>query len=150
MYQQNNYINQPQAPSVPSSRFRIRILQILLLILFFAVALRLVQIQIIEFEKYRETARNQHILKKILPAERGTFFDRYGYPITSNTKKVSIAVDPLMAKDSAYKIAKTLSVIFKKPAKYFLKKIKSPGRFTWLIKNVDIQYCKNRTKTTPV
>lgn len=140
MYQQNNYINQPQAPSVPSSRFRIRILQILLLILFFAVALRLVQIQIIEFEKYRETARNQHILKKILPAERGTFFDRYGYPITSNTKKVSIAVDPLMAKDSAYKIAKTLSVIFKKPAKYFLKKIKSPGRFTWLIKNVDIQY----------
>jgi cell division protein FtsI/penicillin-binding protein 2 len=137
---QNNIVF-PPGNSVPNNRLRVRILQLILVFLFVGVILRLIQVQIIESEKYHEMAERQYKSKRPLPAERGTLYDRWGNKLATNITRASFAVDPSLAKDSALSIARTFSRLFGESVKDYLKIIKTDSsRFEWLKRFVDLKY----------
>lgn len=126
----------------PEKRARVRILQIGLALFFLVIGFRLVQIQIIESQKYREIAQRQYRSKVILPAVRGLLYDRKGNIIASNSILVSFAADPKVAAEDAAAIARKFSQLFKKPASHYLKILRSNSRFVWLERLVDSKYLK--------
>jgi cell division protein FtsI (penicillin-binding protein 3) len=141
MEQNNNHIAFPPSSPVPNNRYHVRTIQIILLILFVGIILRLIQVQIIDSEKYKEEAREQQQSKKILEAQRGIFFDRFGNFLATSIKQASFAVDPSRAKDSAQSIAKTFSRLFGKSKNYYLNIINTrKSKFEWLVQFVDMKY----------
>ena len=127
---------------IKAGKFRLHLLKIAILILFVVVGLRLVQIQIIESQKYRVIAQKQYQSKINLPAERGLLYDRNGSLIATNSTLVSFAADPQVAANEARLIANKFSKLFGKPRSYYLEKLKSDSRFVWLERQVDSKYLK--------
>jgi cell division protein FtsI (penicillin-binding protein 3) len=116
---------------------RLRLLQIGIIVLFVAICLRLVQVQIINFGTYRDYARKQYQTKVVLPATRGTIYDRNENVLASNSMFVSFAADPKLAAEDARVIANKFSQLFGKPKKYYLDKLSSDSRFVWLERQVN-------------
>ncbi len=134
---ETNFHNGFQNPATVQHGMRLRIVQIAILVLFAAVCCRLGQIQIIQSQKYRLLAQKQYQSKVILPAPRGTLFDRNGNSIASNTITVSFAADPQGAGDDARTIAEIFSNLFGKQRKFYLDKLQSDSRFVWLERGAD-------------
>lgn len=128
--------------SVKSSKLRLRITQVVSFIFFAVVALRLVQIQIIDSAKYKEIAQKQYQAKITLPANRGVLYDRNGNVLASNARFVSFAADPQIAQESSEKIARKFSKVFGKPKSIYLQLLKSESRFVWLERFVDSKFSK--------
>jgi len=128
------------APGSSSSQkglqLRLRSVQVVIMLFFLLLSLRLVQVQIVQTEKYRSMAERQYKSKIVLRAARGTLTDRNGTSIASNTMLVSFAVDPLMAGDDARAIAGTFSQLFGRPRKAYLDKLQADSRFVWLERGV--------------
>lgn len=101
-------------------RRRLRVFQILLLLFFVAVALRLVQIQIVESDKFTRLGERQYRKSKDTPAVRGPLLDRNGEPIATSTIWVSIEADPVNVGGDAAALARTLSKITRKPQREYL------------------------------
>ncbi len=133
------------ADSARSARIRARLLQAGILMLFALVCLRLVQIQVVEGPRFREIARKQYQSKVILPAARGTFFDRNGNTIATNSVFVSFAADPKVGAEDARAIATTFSKYFGKPKNYYLEKMQSDSRFVWLERQVNARTARQIT-----
>ncbi|HUL44028.1 MAG TPA: penicillin-binding transpeptidase domain-containing protein [Bacteroidota bacterium] len=119
------------------SRLRLRMVQIGLLALFAVIAIRLADVQVVEYQKYRAVAQKQYQAKIILPAPRGLLCDRNGNCIASNTISVSFAADPQSIGDDTRAIAETFSAVWKKPTRFYLDKLQSDSRFVWLERCVD-------------
>ncbi|MBI4548494.1 MAG: PASTA domain-containing protein [Ignavibacteriae bacterium] len=134
---QENITQQSSMSISSTSRTRLRLLQIAILILFGVVIARLVQIQILDSQKYREIAQRQYQAKIVLPAIRGSIYDRNGIVIASNSMIVSLAADPMLASEDVRSIANTFSKIFGKPKQYYLQKLHSDSRFVWLERKVN-------------
>jgi len=128
--------------SLREKRIKVQILQIGLLLFFLVIGARLVQVQIIESQKYKEIAKKQYQVKITLPAVRGMLFDRRGNVIASNSVFVSFAADPKIAIEDADLIAKRFSQLFKKPINYYKKLLNSESRFVWLERFVELKYLK--------
>ena len=119
------------------------ILKIALLLLFLSVALRLVQIQVVEASTYKAIARKQYETKVILPATRGNIYDRNGTMLVSNTMFVSFGADPQIVSDKASAVAEQFSRMFGKPKSVYYEKLSDPGRrFVWLERRVKPGYVK--------
>ena len=121
---------------------RLRLLQIAALLFFTVVIGRLVQIQVIQFPKYRQIAQRQYQAKVLLPAARGLIYDRNGSLVASNTMNVSFAADPQIAGDDARAIATKFSKLFGKSKNYYLNKLQSDSRFVWLERQTDASILK--------
>jgi cell division protein FtsI (penicillin-binding protein 3) len=114
-------------------RRRLRVFQIGLLLFFMAVCLRLVQIQIIQSERFVVAAEGQYRKTKDRPARRGSILDRDSVAIATSSIYVSIQADPVNVGGAAPAVAKSLSQITGKPRKYYLNLLK-------LRKNADGKY----------
>ncbi len=114
------------------------------LVLFFAIiAMRLVQIQVVEAPKYKEIARKQYETPVPLPATRGNIYDRNGKILVSNTMFVSFGADPTMIGDNTVAVAERFARVFGKSRSFYLDKLSSPNKhFVWLERRVDPQYVK--------
>ncbi len=123
-------------------RRRLRILQAGLILFFGMVALRLLQIQVVDSGKYRNQAERQYESKIQLPATRGLLYDRNGDVIASNSMFVSFGADPKVAADDARAIAAKFSKLFGKPTKFYLDKLRSDSRFEWLERQVNTSFLK--------
>jgi cell division protein FtsI (penicillin-binding protein 3) len=136
---QKNHIPQQTEPNDParSQRIRLRALQIGLIALFAIIGLRLIQIQVIQHEKYALMAQKQYQERLPLPAERGKLLDRNEKPIASNSMFVSFAADPKVAAADARNIAAEFSKVFGKPKEFYLTKLQADSRFVWLERQVD-------------
>ena len=118
-------------------------LKVILLVLFCAVALRLVQIQVIEAKRYQEIARRQHETVAPIPAMRGRIFDRNGVLLVSNAMQVSFAADPKIAGDERGAIADRFARVFERPRDEFLSRLTTTGRrFVWLERHVSPQLAR--------
>ncbi len=124
------------------NQLRIRLLRIVVGIFFIVVGLRIIQIQIVESEKYRKIAQKQYQSKIVLPAPRGMLYDRNGNSLASNATYVSFAADPMLAAEDAKAIANIFSNVFGKHKNYYLDELKSDSRFVWLERFVDAKYLK--------
>ncbi|MBI5022402.1 MAG: transpeptidase family protein [Ignavibacteriales bacterium] len=121
---------------------RLRFVRILLFVFFGVIAMRLLQVQIIESPKYKEIAQKQYQAKFVLPASRGILYDRKGNVLASNSQLVSFAADPKIAAEDADDISKKFSKVFGKPKSHYLQELKSDTRFVWLERMVDVKYLK--------
>src|SRR6266481_5723738 len=65
-------------------RVRLRIIQVLVLVMLAVLGVRLYLIQIINGARYAEIAQNQRIRLLPIPAPRGIIFDRNGRPIVDS------------------------------------------------------------------
>jgi cell division protein FtsI (penicillin-binding protein 3) len=102
----------------------------------FAVIYRLVSIQIISADKFKNIAKRQHESKVSLSSQRGKIYDRYGRLIASNLESVSIAADPNLLKNIP-KLASIMQDDLDIPREKTIRKINSAkGSFVWLARGV--------------
>lgn len=132
----------PGVSAAAAGKSRLRLLQSGIFIFFGVICLRLVQIQIIESQHFREIAQKQYQARIVLPATRGDLCDRNGSPMASNSVFASFAADPQIAADDAHAIARLFSRLFGKPSRLYLDKLESDSRFVWLERQVAISNLK--------
>ncbi|HLF15462.1 MAG TPA: penicillin-binding protein 2, partial [Bacteroidota bacterium] len=120
-------------------RRRLRLLRVGLLIFFGFVCLRLVQIQIVESERFAQAADRQYKKTLVLPALRGSLLDRNGSPIATSTMYVSVTADPKNVDSHAAALAKSLSKITGKKPGYYLGLLKKgkKGRYAMLERSLE-------------
>ncbi len=124
-------------------RYRMLALKLALLLSFVGIALRLVQIQVIRSAGYKEIARRQSEARVVLPATRGSIFDRNGKLLVSNTQLISFGADPKMIGERAEALADRFASVFGKSKESYLAKLSIPGRrFVWLERRVKPQFSK--------
>lgn len=122
---------------------RILVLKIGLLLFLALVAMRLVQIQVIESPSYKEIARRQYEARTTIPATRGNIYDRNGKILVSNTTFVSFGADPKLVAENAPTVAERFVQAFKKSKAGYLEKLSSSNkRFVWLERRVNPEYSR--------
>jgi cell division protein FtsI/penicillin-binding protein 2 len=120
-----------------NSRGRLVFIKILFLLLFVVVALRLVQIQVLESAGYKEAARRQYEDKMVLQAARGTIYDRAGRPLVSHTRDISVAADPRMLGKNKERVASRLASALGGTRQDYARKLNTGGtNFVWLKRHV--------------
>lgn len=106
---------------------------------FFAIVSRLVYIQIIKADEYRERARKQHESKVAIQAHRGSIYDRNMRLLASSQESISIAADPTVLEDP-YPICAMLEKATGNSAELYLEKIKNAkGAFVWLERSLPLE-----------
>lgn len=118
------------------SLWRLKLLKAVLLFAFLGMVIRLAQIQIVESPKYQQIAQRQYETKVVVPAVRGSVYDRNGNVLASNSVFVSFAADPKAAGEHLWKIAERFSHVFNKPVKYYVERLENNKRFVWLERQV--------------
>ena len=127
---------------------RLLTVKILLLIAFVAAGLRLVQIQILDSNKYQAIARKQYEVRIVLPTTRGNIYDRSGSILVSNSMFFSYAADPKIVGDGASAVAKRFSRVFGRSEQIYLEKLESEKRFVWLERHVSPEVAKRLQANT--
>lgn len=127
---------------------RLLTVKIALLLGFAAAVLRLVQIQVVEANKYRAIARKQYEVRIMLPSTRGNILDRRGNILVSNSMFFSYAADPKIVGEGAGAIARRFSRIFGRPEQSYLQKLESEKRFVWLERHVSPEIAKRLQAST--
>ncbi|MEK7380668.1 MAG: penicillin-binding transpeptidase domain-containing protein [Gemmatimonadota bacterium] len=77
-----------------SPRTRIGVLQVLLLGGLLAIVGRAAQLQLVEGERWAQAAERSRTMVKILPARRGTLYDRRGTPLAISQESYRVEVTP--------------------------------------------------------
>jgi cell division protein FtsI (penicillin-binding protein 3) len=109
-----------------------------LLLFFVLVALRLVQIQVIDSGTYRERARRQYEKPQEIPAQRGTIYDRSGHPLVTNARFISFGADPAMVGERSGDVAERFASVFNRQRGFYLEKFSGGSRhFVWLERGVN-------------
>jgi len=97
-----------------------------------AVIIKLISIQILNQDYYKEKAKRQHESRIMLSAERGKIYDRNGKVIASNFVGLSVAVDPKRV-SNLKKISQILNKKLGIPEIETIEKIRrAKGSFVWL------------------
>ncbi len=106
------------------------------------ILIKLINIQIIDSEKYKIAARKQYENKITLTPYRGMIYDRNMNVLVSNTHDYSFAADPNMT-DDPEKIAELFASVFGKSKQEYLNKLSNENTsFVYLERGVDIQDAK--------
>lgn len=127
------------APQTVRCAWKLKFLKAVLLLGFIGIALRLVQIQIVDAATYQQIAQRQYEAKVVIPAVRGDIYDRNGIVLASNSVFVSFAADPLLISSRPglrEKIASRFSQVFQRPEQYYRDKLAGQSRFVWLERHV--------------
>lgn len=107
----------------------------LMILLSFFVLYGLVNVQIVQHERYKKIGDGQHKGTVELPALRGAITDRKYVVLANSLGLMSAAADPLLVKDKKSTALK-LSQIFGLPESVMESKISIPARFVWLDRKI--------------
>jgi cell division protein FtsI (penicillin-binding protein 3) len=131
-----NIAAQPQKAPAPGEETmrRVQWLKASLLVFFAVVAVRLVQIQVVDAGRYQEIARRQYEVKVPLLAMRGNIYDRNGKILVSSAMAVSYAADPKVVGAKAEVVADRFAKVFGESNRetYLARLRKKDSRFVWL------------------
>ncbi|MEO8664867.1 MAG: penicillin-binding transpeptidase domain-containing protein [Ignavibacteria bacterium] len=118
-------------------RRKINFFFLALFCIFIVVLVKLVNIQIIESEKYKIAARKQYENKIILSPYRGSIYDRNMNVLVSNSFEYSFAADPNMVEKPEH-VAEIFSGVFGKSKEEYLAKLSTANTsFIYLERRVD-------------
>ena len=124
--------------SIQEGNRRVLAVKATLLLFFVLVALRLVQIQVVDSGKYRDLARRQYEKPQEIPAQRGTIFDRAGHPLVTNARFISFGADPAMVGERSGDVAERFASVFNRPRVFYVEKFSGASRhFVWLERGVN-------------
>lgn len=142
-------ISESQVPeSSQQPRGRLFTLKLGFVLFFVIIAVRLVQIQLIDAPRYQALARKQYEQTVALPAVRGNIYDRNVNVLAANSMFVSFGADPKFVGENAEEVAQQFSAVFGKPRSFYLSKLQSttssgsPRRFVWLERRVRPEIAK--------
>ncbi|MDO8885503.1 penicillin-binding protein 2 [Candidatus Oleimmundimicrobium sp.] len=103
---------------------------------FLAIAIRLVNVQAVEREKYENLAKNQRLKSIEIPAKRGDIVDRNGNLLATSMDAITIYANPYFIKDPE-NVASQLSSILGINKKTILEKIDKDSGFVYIARKVD-------------
>lgn len=106
--------------------------------MFAVLALRLVELQIIEHETYVKKGEVQHFQKQDLMPRRGKVFDRHQAPLAINVPAVTVIVNKNQVKDR-YRLAVQSAQVLDVDAETILKKLDQSGDFVEIARKCSIQ-----------
>ncbi len=106
------------------------------IVLFAAIAGKLVFIQLCRAEQFTKWAEFIRLRRMPIPAVRGSIFDRTGRPLAVSIQTVSIYANPREVKNAALTAARLRSLIGGDQDAY-RRKIEGTRHIVWLAKNVD-------------
>jgi cell division protein FtsI/penicillin-binding protein 2 len=112
-----DFNNKPK--KIVNVKRRMNIFLLFFVLGFLGITARLVQIQILDSEKYIYVAKKQSQTRDIIVPPRGLIFDRNMNPLVTNQYKITVSADPYRIK-SPDSVAAILSEIFKKDKKEYL------------------------------
>ena len=104
----------PRAESLAAKR--LRIFARVCIVWGAILLLRLVDLQVFEYDRYRRLADSQHIRKVEVPATRGAIYDRNGDPLAMSVQVDSVVVNPKLVPDPVV-AANLLSAVLSLEAK---------------------------------
>ncbi len=111
-------------------------------VIFIVIVLKLVNIQILNADKYRLAAKKQYENKIVLTPSRGLVFDRNMNVLVSNSLQLSFAADPNMI-EKPDSIASVFARVFNKDKNEYLAKLTNKNTsFIYLERKVDINDVK--------
>jgi cell division protein FtsI (penicillin-binding protein 3) len=145
----------------PLTTKRVHILARVAFIWAALIAVRLIQLQVVQHSKYAEMARDQQQKTEEIKAPRGAIFDRYGQRLAMSLPVESVVVDPLRVPDLSV-AAEILSKILNLDSTDLLANLKTAaddGRgFLWVkrkitreeaerLRQLDLEWIEFRTET---
>ncbi len=116
-------------------KFWVNIIGGILIAAFAAVILHLKQIQITDHEKYLKLAKSQQSKKIVLPARRGTIFDRNGNKLAESLQVGSVYADPAEIEDVS-SVTHQLSRVLKLNPSKLARSLKKDKRFVWIKRKI--------------
>jgi len=114
---------------------RIYIIVIGLIIFWLIIETRLFFIQVNQHDFYVKQSQIQSAKKIVLPAQRGTIFDRNSEQLATNLIHYDLAIDLKRVKNKN-QIAKIFSTVFKKSTDHYLRKMRQKRDFVYLERKV--------------
>lgn len=98
---------------------------------FVIVLLRMVDIMLVNHDRFLAKAQYQQLRKKAVPVKRGIIYDRRGRELAINLDTESIFCDPSEI-STPEKAASALSAALNTPPHAILTKLSGEGRFNWI------------------
>ena len=121
---------------LPSTNKRVTSLAVVLLVSFAAVIVRLVDVQIVNADRYSGVGVSQREQTISLPAQRGTVLDRNGAELAVSVPRPTGWADPEHVTDPAG-AARALAPILKVDEASLRDKLTASGAFEYLARRVD-------------
>ncbi|MCL0074608.1 penicillin-binding protein 2 [Thermodesulfovibrionales bacterium] len=108
---------------------------------FFAVILRLVDIMLLNHERFAAKATLQQIGREVVPVKRGIIFDRTGRKLAINIHTKSIYSNPSEV-SSPEDTAVALSRILQQKPDTTITMLSADSRFSWVYRQLGIEYAQ--------
>lgn len=108
---------------------------------FFIVIIRLVDIMLLNHERFNEKAKTQHSKKEDVQARRGSVYDRQGREMIVNLELEALTCDPseiALPEKSAYELSRATG----RSEKAVLAKLSTDSRFVWLERKLETDVAK--------
>ncbi len=83
-------------------RRRVGVFLVLVCVLFGVIAMRLVDLQVVQADQWRHEAFVQSAATVALPADRGTILDRNGRDLATSVSRDAVFADPMLVQDAPY------------------------------------------------
>jgi len=116
---------------------KVRVFNVLLLIISLFYFFYIFYIQCIRFRYYRDAATKEHQKKMILYGARGNIYDRNGLPIVTSQQCFSIFCTPRYTKNREH-LAQELARLSQKPIGR-IRGLIDDGKFFWVEMKVDLE-----------
>ena len=110
---------------------RIIFLLIIFIILYFSLIYRLYNIQVIQSNKFKEIAQQEHLTSFSIEGERGNIYDRNFKKLAVNVNVQSLFAIPPKVKNPQ-ETARKISSILNLKTKDVLEKLKQKKSFVWI------------------
>ncbi|MFD2349878.1 hypothetical protein ACFSTC_11710 [Nonomuraea ferruginea] len=119
-----------EAPAVNRMRTRLLVVQVLVLVLLAALAVRLWQVQVVRGPEFVNRATETRTRTVIVPAVRGQILDSSGRPLVRNKSRLVVSVDRnrlVRMRDSGVKVLGKLSEVLSQPVSQLQRRITPCG-----------------------
>ena len=116
-----------------------------MLLFAIVIAIKLINIQFVDGEKYRALAKKNTVKNWVIPSSRGNIYSDDGSLLATSVPKYEIRFDAVTVSSENFKkylpaLADELSKMFGKPASYYIKKFKkartNKNRYMLVAKNL--------------
>jgi len=114
---------------------RINLAALVLLLGLGLIAYRLIDLQVVKADRFREIAEDQRYQLTDLNPRRGCILDRDGEVLAISKEAYSIYATPYLI-DDAQMAAAELSLVLQKPRQELEEKLRSPGGFVYIERKV--------------
>ena len=163
-----NNIGHRQSPSARSGGkefgMRLGILSLGYVLFFVAIVLRLLNIQVIDVQKYKSKASRQYQRDVVEQAKRGVVMDRNGHLLAQSVQTISYYADPWLVANTEVKVGRKKVAVDKTPdvARLFAQRFgksrdhymrllrngqKQKRRFIWLERSVPVEHARELMET---